>query len=110
MATSTDPPDPGRQPPLVGCLWPTVAFLGSLAFGLMVTVLVVRAIPPEAPHPTEAYEGFGDAVTALFGLFIGAVLSILVALFTAIFVAVHANAKMEPEQREQGGAAEWPHE
>jgi hypothetical protein len=59
------------------------------------TVLVVRAIPPEVPHPTEAYEGFGDAVTSLTYLFFGVVLSILVALFTGIFVAVHGYAKME---------------
>jgi flagellar biosynthesis protein FliR len=95
MATSTDSPVPGSQPPPVGCLVPTVAFFGSLAFGLVVTVLVVRAIPPEVPHPTEAYEGFGDAVTTLFNLIIGAALSILAALFTAIFVAVRGYAKME---------------
>src|SRR5581483_5588079 len=49
-----------------------LAFAVTLAAGLVVTVLVVRAIPPEVPHPTEASGGFGDAMLALIRVYIGA--------------------------------------
>jgi hypothetical protein len=88
--------DNSRSP---GCLWPTLAFVGTLALGLVVTVLVVRSMR-EVPHPTEAYEGFGDAAVALLRLLFGAGLSILIALFTGIFVAVRVGRKVEAEQRE----------
>jgi hypothetical protein len=59
-----------------------LAFAGTLAAGLAVTVLIVRAIPPAVPNPTEAYEGFGDAMMAQFRFCMGAGLSLLVACIT----------------------------
>ena len=61
-----------------------LAFALTLATGLAVTILILLAIPPQVPHPTEAYEGFGDAVTALLRLILGASVSILVALIAGI--------------------------
>jgi hypothetical protein len=67
---------------------------------LVVTVLVV-------PLPTEADKGFGfPDVTPLFRLFVGTVLSILIALFAAILVVVHVRAKGEPKRREPGAPAD----
>jgi hypothetical protein len=100
MTTSPAEPRPRRQPPPASCLWPTLAFFGTLAVGLAATIFLVRFLPPDVPQPTEAYEGYANGVTALFQLFFGAVLSILIALFTAIVVAVRAYAKVEPTQRE----------
>jgi hypothetical protein len=37
-----------------------LAFLGNWILGIVVTVLVIRQIPPEVPNPEEAYEGIGD--------------------------------------------------
>jgi hypothetical protein len=98
-------PGPNWQPIAFGCLWPVLAFLGTLVLGLVVTVLVVRSIPPEVPHPTEAYEGFGDAVTAAIHLFIGTLLSFLIALIVACFVAVRFSVEVKAEQREHDNAA-----
>jgi hypothetical protein len=83
--------------------------VGTSALGLLVTVVVVRSVPPEVPHPTEAYEGFGDAVMAPFHMFVGVVVSILIALFTAILVAVRVSATVEAKQREQGASADRGH-
>jgi hypothetical protein len=62
-----------------------LAFAGSWAVGLLATVGLVLAIRPEVP-PTEAYEGFGDAVRALFFFGVGAVLSLCVALVLGLMV------------------------
>jgi hypothetical protein len=94
MTTNLHSPDPRTA----SCLWPVLAFLGSLALGLALTVVVIRSIPPEVPNPTEAYEGFGDAVMAMVLLVFGAVVSILVALVVAIIVAVRVNGKVGPTQ------------
>ena len=61
-----------------------LAFAGSLLAGLVVTILIVRAIPPEMSHPTEAYEGFGDALLAMFRFVIGATLSVSVAIVVGL--------------------------
>ena len=60
------------------------AFAGSLVTGLVVTALIVRAIPPEVAHPTEAYEGFGDAIMAIFRFAVGAALSVCVAFVVGL--------------------------
>lgn len=80
---------PSRRPVLAGAL----AFLGSLGLGLALTVLVVRAIPPKVPNPTEAYEGFGDAVMASFELAVGAALSLVVSMIFAAAVAARVAGR-----------------
>ena len=54
------------------------------------------------------YAPSSDAVMAPFHLFVGVVVSILMALFTAILVAVRVSATVEAEQREQGASADRP--
>lgn len=87
-----------------------LAFAGTLAAGLAVTLLIVRAIPPEVPHPTEAYEGFGDAMTALFRFYLGAVLSLLVASAAGLLagnrVASRWGGGAGPPQELPGGEVE----
>jgi uncharacterized membrane protein len=63
-----------------------VACMGSLLVGLALTALVVWAIPPAVPHPTEAYEGIGDALMAQLCFGIGAALSLSMALVIGIVV------------------------
>jgi len=50
---------------------------------LALTVVVVRSIPPLVPHPTEAYEGFGDALATECRLVAGGALSVMVSLVVA---------------------------
>jgi hypothetical protein len=66
-----------------------LAFLGVLLAGLAATVVIVRQIPPEFPNPTEAYQGFGDFVRALFFLGIGAVLSFATALIAGVSLGMY---------------------
>ena len=61
-----------------------LAFAGTLLAGLAVTIVIVRAIPPEAAHPTEAYEGFGDALMSLIRFVIGVTLSVSVAIVVGL--------------------------
>lgn len=61
-----------------------VALAGTLVAGVAVTVLVVRMIPPDVPNPTEAYEGFGDALAALVRFYAGAVLSFVAACVVGV--------------------------
>jgi ABC-type Fe3+ transport system permease subunit len=82
-----EPNDAGSS--LRSVLAGALAFLGSLFLGLALTFLVVRAISPEHPHPTEAYEGFGDAMMALFHFAFGAVLSLIASMIVAGIVAAH---------------------
>jgi hypothetical protein len=70
-----------------------LAFAGSLFAGLVVTLLVVLAIPPEVPHPTEAYEGIGDALMAMFYFGIGAMLSLCVAFSVGIAAGAHVASQ-----------------
>jgi hypothetical protein len=70
--------------------WPviaaTLAFFGSLALGLALTILIVRLIPATVPNPTEAYEGFGDAIMAENYLLIGVGLSLIGSISVAAAV------------------------
>jgi hypothetical protein len=83
------PGQPQFQP--AGRKWPALlgalTFLGSFAAGILLTILVIRAIPPKVAHPTEAYEGVGDAMMATYYLGIGAFLSFSVAFYLAIKIA-----------------------
>jgi len=56
-----------------------LSFVGTLLVGLVVTILIIRAIPPDVPNPTEAYEGFGDAIKAMTYFGLGASLSLIIA-------------------------------
>ena len=67
----------------------TLAFLPCMGLGLVLTVLIVCTIPPKVPNPTEAYEGFGDAMMAIFYLAVGAAISLL--LSTSVAAAVAAR-------------------
>jgi hypothetical protein len=84
----------------VGCFWPAIAglsgFLGSLVHGLALTVLVVRSIPPEVPNPTEAYEGFGDAMMRMIWLHLGSGASFLLALMIGLAVATSMSGTTHP--------------
>jgi hypothetical protein len=88
-----------------------LAFVGTLATGVLVTVLIVRAIPPEVPHPTEAHEGFGDAMMALVRFCFGAGLSFLVAcivgLVTKSSLASRWSRAVPPPQSLQQTGAAW---
>jgi hypothetical protein len=64
-----------------------LAFAGTLAAGVAVTILIERAIPPEVPNPTEVYEGFGDWMSAVLRIFIGAGLSLVVACIVGFVTA-----------------------
>lgn len=84
-----------------------LAFAGSLTVGLGITVLVIWAIPPEVPNPTEAYEGFGDAVRAL-GLFgLGVILSLCAAVGVG-FVVGERVASLTVQRPTEPGAAPDP--
>jgi hypothetical protein len=65
-----------------------LAFLISLGILLGITILIVRAIPPRVPNPTEAYEGFGDAMIAGHYFLVGSLLSLPVAASIGATVAV----------------------
>ena len=71
-----------------------LAFAGTLAAGVVVTVLIVRAIPPEVPHPTEAYEGFGDGMMALVRFCLGAGLSLIVACVVGVVTGSWVAARL----------------
>jgi len=88
--SATAKPLPGRRTTtqgLLAILAGLVAFGATLAAGVLVTYWVVRAIPPEVPHPTEAYEGFGDAMTAASRFFLGAGASFVFAAVIGFVVA-----------------------
>jgi hypothetical protein len=90
-----------------GCLWPVIAgllaFLGSLVLGIALTVLVIRAIPPQVPNPTEAYEGFGDAMMAMLLFELGAGVSLMVAVLIGLAVAAWIWGRTEPVAPTNGG-------
>lgn len=64
-----------------------LAFFASWAAGVAITILIVRAIPPEVPNPTEAYEGFGDAIMGVFRFYVGTLISFVVAVVTGLLVS-----------------------
>jgi hypothetical protein len=70
--------------------WPVIAaalaFFDSMARGLALTILVIRLIPAKVPNPTEAYEGFGDAIMLENYLLIGTGLSLIVSMSVAAVV------------------------
>ncbi|MGH7169693.1 MAG: hypothetical protein ACRELF_00775 [Gemmataceae bacterium] len=70
-----------------------LAFLPCMAFGLVLTVLVVGAVPPKVPNPTEAYEGFGETMTAFFYLAVGAAISLLISTSVAAAVATRVRRR-----------------
>jgi hypothetical protein len=70
------------------------AFVGSWAAGLLATVVLVWAIAPEVPNPTEAYEGFGDAVRTLFLFGVGAVLSLCAALVIGLMAGERVASRL----------------
>lgn len=76
------------------------AFAGTLVAGIAVTVLIVRAIPPEVPNPTEAYEGIGDAMLAQFWFYLGGGVSLFVAcsvgVVTGSWVASRWSTRIAP--------------
>jgi hypothetical protein len=80
---------------LLSALAGVLAFLGSLAVGLVMTVIVVRSIPPTVPNPTEAYEGFGDYMMALFRFLFGALISFMVAVGVALVVAACVARRLD---------------
>lgn len=107
MATE---PEPKASPSFAaGYLWPAMvgllAFLGTLTFGLAVTVLVFRSIPSEDPEPSEVVEGFGAYLRAMVLLYIGAALACPMAV--AIGVAV---ASWVCDRAEKGSLAEGQRE
>jgi hypothetical protein len=55
------------------------AFAGVFLLGAFVTLTVVRLIPMEVPHPTEAYEGFGDYMRKMIYFWMGISVSTIVA-------------------------------
>jgi hypothetical protein len=72
---------PGRA--LKGCL----AFLATLTFGAVVTVVIIRAIPPEVPQPKGDFDGLGDYLRTLMILCVGATLSFTVSVAVGVVVA-----------------------
>jgi hypothetical protein len=64
-----------------------VVYFITAAIGLATTVTIVGQTPPEFPNPTEAYEGFGDMMTAVSSLAIGLVVSQAVAIGAAFCTA-----------------------
>jgi ABC-type Fe3+ transport system permease subunit len=70
-----------------------LAFFVTLAVGLALTAFVIRSIPPTVPHPTETYEGFGDALIATLFLYAGAALSLLLAGLVSAWVAWPRNSQ-----------------
>src|SRR5580704_9034432 len=100
------PPQPDK---LTGCLGPAVAglvtYLVTAAAGLIVTVWIVRSIPPEVPNPTEAFEALGDAINAMFYFMAGLVVSQFVAsglAFVAAAAVASRSAKSLAVQRPNG--------
>ena len=90
MAEATRPPV--AVPTLGQWLWAVtaglLAFVGSWLAGVVVVVLAIRQIPPDVPHPKEAYEGFGDALRVVFLFYLGVGLSFLVAVMVGVTVSV----------------------
>lgn len=70
-----------------------VASAVSLLVGLGVTLLVIWLIPPIVPNPTEAYEGFGDAVLTFFYFGVGAVVSLCVAMCVGLLAGGHVASR-----------------
>ena len=79
------PPTTGRW--FLAVIAGVLAFLACWAIGVGVTILIVRAIPPEVPNPTEAYEGFGDYMLATIRFFVGAVVSFVAAVVAGLLVS-----------------------
>jgi Na+/proline symporter len=104
MAANHDPDGAYNRSLLAGCVWPILAFLGSLALGLAATILIVRAISPTVPHPTEANEAFANGIEALMRFVFGAIVSFVAAFLIAAVVAARVNKEAEPnrEQCESG--------
>lgn len=72
-----------------------LAFAASLAAGLAATVLVISFIPPTVPHPTEAYEGVGDALMAQLYLAAGGGVSLLVASVVGMVAGDRAASRWQ---------------
>jgi hypothetical protein len=75
-----------------GCLLSVVAgiaaFLFSAAAGLAAVFGIIMLIPPDVPNATEAYECFGDAIRAIYLLFIGGLFVIFGSAFVGCKVAL----------------------
>lgn len=67
-----------------------LAFAGTLVVGLALTILILCLIPRSVKHPTEAYEGIGDAIIAMLCLGFGAVISLCVALVVGLIAGERA--------------------
>jgi hypothetical protein len=83
-----------------------LAFVGSWLGCVVIVVLAIRQIPPDVPHPTEAYEGFGDAMRAVFLFYLGVGLSFLVAVVAGFVVATwvaYRGYSRGGEARHSGG-------
>jgi len=60
-------------------IYSSLVFLVSLASGILITTLLILSIPLQVPHPTEAYEGIGDAMLITIVFNFGLILSFLFA-------------------------------
>jgi len=74
-----------------GVLAGTLAFLFCIGLGLTLTVLVIDTISPKVPNPTEAYEGFGETMMAVFYLAVGAAISLLISTSVAAAIAMRVR-------------------
>ena len=70
-----------------------LAFVATLAVGVVVTVVIVRVMPRQVPNPTEAYEGIGDALMAEAVLSLGAGLSFVAACIVGVVTGSWMTAR-----------------
>lgn len=81
-----------------------LAFLASWFVGVAVVVLIIRLIPPDVPHPTEAYEGIGDYYRAMFLFYLGTGLSFLVAVVVGVAVSMWVAYRGVNNKRAEAGS------
>ena len=78
------------------------AFVGTLCVGLAITLLVIWATSPVYSHETEAYETFGDLVSAMImlmcGVFASAPMAGIVGFAVGERVAAGARVAVVPGQ------------
>lgn len=77
-----------------------LGFLGSFVAGVVITVFIVWLIPPDVPHPTEAYEGFGDALRAMMIFGFGAVMSFIIAIPIGCQIGLRVSSRWENRLRQ----------
>ena len=72
-----------------------LAFAGSLVLGLAATVLVIWLYLRSGPQPTEAHEGIGDALLALYFFYIAAAVWLCVAVSVGVVVGERVATRWE---------------